>query len=484
MKELLFLLIALFVFSTPLSAEVKITALPEATSLTSDDLFIITDDPSGTPVSNKITAGNVFATAGYLWPGGYGTLAQMLRSSGAAVPTWSTTTFADTYAKGTFLYNASANTVDALAHPGAANYLMATLSADTAGWMAASADIIALLASADYSTARTNLGLAIGTDVQAYSGILLGIAATTPAAGLLGYTGAAYDWYTGIALSNNSLRHFYDETAGYYSNSDCTALTVPAACCTGVGTGTCAPKYVGINPVGMTGTKSAILAFQNTADATYTFPVATSTLLATTGTPAAMYIASQAAGDMWYAASGTTMGRLPAGATTEVLVGGGAAPPAWTTATGTGAPVRAGTPTLVTPVIGAATGTSLIVTGRLDGTVGMLESTAGSATTISVATHGSSSYFMNKGDSDAHSIFTLPTAAAGLQYCIRNYTGITTVLKFQTSAAGQYIDLDGVNTATGGLIKSAGAAGDAACVVGVDATHWAAYVQKGTWSKD
>lgn len=44
---------------------------------------------------------------------------------------------------------------------------------------------------------------------------------------------------------------------------------------------------------------------------------------------------------------------LPLGATTEILVGGGAgALPAWTTATGTGAPVRATSPTLVTPALG------------------------------------------------------------------------------------------------------------------------------------
>jgi hypothetical protein len=51
---------------------------------------------------------------------------------------------------------------------------------------------------------------------------------------------------------------------------------------------------------------------------------------------------------------------LAAGATTEILVGGGAAAlPVWTTATGSGAPVRATSPTLVTPVLGAATATSI-----------------------------------------------------------------------------------------------------------------------------
>jgi len=51
---------------------------------------------------------------------------------------------------------------------------------------------------------------------------------------------------------------------------------------------------------------------------------------------------------------------LEAGALTEMWVGGGAGNvPVATTVTGTGAPVLATTPTLVTPEIGAATGTSL-----------------------------------------------------------------------------------------------------------------------------
>lgn len=56
---------------------------------------------------------------------------------------------------------------------------------------------------------------------------------------------------------------------------------------------------------------------------------------------------------------------LAAGATTEILVGGGAsALPAWTTATGSGSPVRATSPTLVTPALGTpASGVMTNVTG-------------------------------------------------------------------------------------------------------------------------
>ena len=73
------------------------------------------------------------------------------------------------------------------------------------------------------------------------------------------------------------------------------------------------------------------------------------------------------AGDIIVGGASGVPARLAAGATTEILVGGGAAAPVWTTATGTGAPVRATSPTLVTPVIGAATGTSLSLTGVLTG---------------------------------------------------------------------------------------------------------------------
>jgi hypothetical protein len=152
--------------------------------------------------------------------------------------------------------------------------------------------------------------------------------------------------------------------------------------------------------------------------------------------------------------------------------------------TGTGKVVLDTSPVLTTPNIGAATGASAIVTGRIDGTIGMVLSTAGSATTIS-STGNSASYYMNQGDSDAHSVYTLPTAAAGLQYCVKNYTGISRAIKIVPSATGQYIDVDGtLTTNTTGYVISGGAAGDGACVVGVDSTHWVFYSQKGTWTRN
>ena len=43
-------------------ADKKITQLDAVTSVTSDDLFLIVDDPAGTPTSKKVTAANVAAS--------------------------------------------------------------------------------------------------------------------------------------------------------------------------------------------------------------------------------------------------------------------------------------------------------------------------------------------------------------------------------------------------------------------------------------
>jgi hypothetical protein len=43
-------------------ADKKITQLDAVTSVTSDDLFLIVDNPSGTPTSKKVTTANVAAS--------------------------------------------------------------------------------------------------------------------------------------------------------------------------------------------------------------------------------------------------------------------------------------------------------------------------------------------------------------------------------------------------------------------------------------
>ena len=151
---------------------------------------------------------------------------------------------------------------------------------------------------------------------------------------------------------------------------------------------------------------------------------------------------------------------------------------------GTGNVVLTTSPTLVTPVLGAATATSLLASGTLDGQAPV------TITTSSTATLGGtykSGYTFNQEATAATAVtYTLPTAAAGLQYCVKNSnngTAATTgVLTLQTSAAGQSIIYNGTAGASDGYVISGGAAGDAGCVVGISSTVWEFYGQVGTWA--
>jgi hypothetical protein len=121
---------------------------------------------------------------------------------------------------------------------------------------------------------------------------------------------------------------------------------------------------------------------------------------------------------------------------------------------------------------------SLLATGIVDGTT---PTTTTTTTPVTLGGTYHSGYTFNNDGATAVT-YTLPTAAAGLQYCVANYTGATGTLKVATSATGQFIDNAGANTATGGYVISGGALGDAGCFIGMDATHWKLYIQAGTWT--
>lgn len=156
------------------------------------------------------------------------------------------------------------------------------------------------------------------------------------------------------------------------------------------------------------------------------------------------------------------------------------------TCTGSGNNVLATSPTLVTPSLGAATATSLLASGNVDGTAPVTITTG---TTATIGGTFKSGYTLNQEATAATAVaYTLPTAAAGLQYCVGNSwngsAATTGVLTVNASASGQFIIFtDGTLSATGGNVTSGGAAADAACFVGVDATHWQQYTQRGTWTK-
>lgn len=123
-------------------------------------------------------------------------------------------------------------------------------------------------------------------------------------------------------------------------------------------------------------------------------------------------------------------------------------------------------------------------TGRQDGTAGVTISTAGSPTTIS-SSNNKSAYYFNIGNSDANSVYTLPTPVKGEQYCVTNYqvTGTAVITKPSFKApANVYLVVKGVITGTQGTATAGGAAGDSACAVGVDSTHYVIYPGSGTWT--
>jgi hypothetical protein len=70
-----------------------------------------------------------------------------------------------------------------------------------------------------------------------------------------------------------------------------------------------------------------------------------------TALAAALTNPMNAAGQLIYGGAAGAPTKLAAGATTDILVGGGAAAPVWTTATGTGAPMRGTSPTITTSLI-------------------------------------------------------------------------------------------------------------------------------------
>lgn len=153
-------------------------------------------------------------------------------------------------------------------------------------------------------------------------------------------------------------------------------------------------------------------------------------------------------------------------------------------------------PTVTIQASYAAAGSNpnvILASGIVDGlapvTITVVTScTLGTASGCNATAYNSGYTFNQYATAGTKITYTLPTAAVGKQYCIANdSTGSapdTGVLRVNTSGTGQFIHYKGTIGATGGYIASGGAAGDAACFVGVSSTVWLVYVQMGTWTED
>lgn len=201
------------------------------------------------------------------------------------------------------------------------------------------------------------LGVATATSINGVGLSGSGSVANTGVTALTAFTGSGTSSGTNTGdqttISGNAATATALQTARsiYGNNFDGTAALAQIIASTFGGTGNGFTKFSG----------------PATAEKTFTLPNASATILTDN---AAVTVAQggtgRATGTTAYGliAAGTTataaQQTLSAGATTDILVGGGAsALPAWTTATGSGAPVRATSPALVTPALGVATATSI-----------------------------------------------------------------------------------------------------------------------------
>jgi hypothetical protein len=488
-----------YTFTTP-------TVIPANVRVDMDYGVVLAGTVSYTNVSSgNVATDSIFSASGDLVQGtGSGSAAKLTKGAagtllraGASLNAYSGFTIADTFGKGTIPYASATNTITALPHPGAANYFLYTNGADTNSWLLGT-KLVAINTLANSAGALINNGAgnfsygASGTTVNpggtgylfcTYAGGACTFTPVTGTTGMLWADGtvktslsiASIDLTTAdhstpwpVGAANPVLNYTFTVTAAsatagaVYSNNSA-SFTVAATI-----SGLTSMTTVGSGAPAASGTLTLV---SGTGDATITFsantPVYvqgraayhTSEYLIIEGASAFRYVPTFAAAGIGLVGTASQTYTFPSASATLAKVTSQA---------------------FVTPDIGAATGTSLLLTGRIDGTVNVVTSTANAATSIS-STNNKSAYYLNIGDSDAHSIYTLPTPAAtgGCQYCVTNYTGITTKISLQ-APANVILVLDGAAGSAAGHAIMGGALGDSICAVGVDATHYLLHIGKGT----
>lgn len=236
----------------------------------------------------------------------------------------------------------------------------------------------------------------------------------------------------------------------------------------------------GTLPAGNGGTGNAFFAVSGPASSvkTFTFPNASSTVLTSN---AAVTVAQGGTGRTTSTtaygliAAGTTATgahqTLAAGATTEILVGGGAsALPVWTTATGSGAPVRATSPTLVTPALGTpSSGTLTNCTGLPPGGITQASAATGQvlAWSGSAWTPQSISASLVSINAQTGTTYTLVIGDAGKFVTMSNASANTLTVPPNSSVAFPVGTV--INIAQGGAGQTTIAAGGGVTIGSADA---------------
>lgn len=186
-----------------------------------------------------------------------------------------------------------------------------------------------------------------------------------------------------------------------------------------------------------------------------------------------------------------------------------------TGATGTGAFVFATTPTLVTPVLGVATATSInglalttstgtltIANGKTLTASNTLTFTGTDASSVAFGAGGTVLYTstattLATGTSVSLSAprqyyvctstctVTPPVPAAGYEFCVFNDDNVATVITMAalgSSARYEVTARTSYGTASTGTAVSGGAVGDKICLIGLDSTHYITSSYNGVWT--
>ena len=392
-------------------------------------------------------------------------LGAALTTTGAGATTLafgaSTQTYTFPSATATLLGNAFPMTVSGTTTSGGIPYFSSTTALSSSAALAANAVVLGGGAGAAPASTTTGSGVvtAVGNGVNTNGGLATATT-TSVVAGAINTGGGSGSAPVGLA----------DVATGSYLKSGGTT-TIPAWQAFGTGAQTAVDTAVNTNGgVPTSSTTSIVAGALNVGGGSATAlagvaDVATGSYLSSGGVttnPAyqAFGTGAQTAVDTAINTTGGVVTQSGTLAASALLIGGGSASPVTSTTTGTG---------VLTALASAPNASGGFASAAAPLTVG----TGG---TISTA----DGYYI----CTTTCAITLPTPAAGFQFCIRNDSAVTTVITISaiTSVQFEKTTYNGYGTVTTGTMVSGGALGDKICLIGRDSTHYLVGSYVGTWT--